>query len=319
MDQLFRGTEDSSRSSTTRASSVRGRNNRRNIDLTEVDRNPDDAYGADRPDADRSTGAGRTFYSIGNVNAWNRYQDNLRALNRHQNTFGTQGVDRQGNIVYTYSNQQQLNTARSLRAQVFDYQEDTQACDGGDRSACSRVGRFMGRNSRRPPPQYKGGGSYNPELSSEPTMEAEVAPSGDVAPAPPEAPETIEDREARCNANGGEWHSDVGGSCIYVAPSIPAEGSGSGEHNPHPDNIERPSGGGGSHDQQGQGSIHQDGRDGGVSGGEHTVHDLPSGGMTPKNFKRKNLNPNRERLNTILALESLRQPLQEEQDGRFLF
>lgn len=325
MERLFRGEEDSSRSSTTRASGVlsgrSGRGNRANIDNTVVDRDPDDAYGADRPESNPDSGnRNRVFYSIGNVNAWNRYQDNLRALQRYQNTYGTQTIDRQGNIQYRYESQERLNTARSLRANVFDYQEDTQGCNGGDEMACERVGRRVNRRTRQPPPQYTGqnrGGTYTPATSSNPELvEASVTPEGDAEPSPPEAPQTADDRQAECDANGGEWHNDAGGSCFYVAPTIPA-GSGSGEHNPHPDEIERPTGGGGSHDQQGQGSIHQDGRDGGQSGGEHTIHDLPAGGRTPSNFKRDNYNPNRERLNTILALASLREPL--EQKGRFLF
>lgn len=318
MDDLFQGRETAP-TTTTRASGVRsGRDssNRRNIDTTR-DSGATDTYDSARPPSVPDN-PNRAFYSVGNVNAWRRYQDNLRSLKRYQNTYGTQTIDRQGNIQYRYESQERLNTARSLRANVFDYQEDTQGCNGGDGMACERVGRRIG-NDRQIPTQYTGqnrGGSYTPATSSNPDLvEATVTPTGDVEPPPPEAPQTADHREADCNANGGSWSNDGGGGCYYTAPVIPA--GGSEEHNPHPDEIERPTAGGGSHDQQGQGSIHQDGRDGGQSQGEHTIHDLPSGGVTPKNFKRNNFNPNRERLNTILALASLREPL--EQKGRFLF
>lgn len=321
MDNLFQGRETAP-VTTTRASGVlssRSGGGRTNIDNTEVG----DAYGSDRPESNLNSGnPNRAFYSIGNVNAWNSYQDNLRALQRYQNTYGTQTIDRQGNIQYRYESQERLNTARSLRADVYDYQQDTQGCNGGDEMACERVGRRIG-NDRQIPSQYTGqnrGETYTPASSSNPELvEASVTPTGDVEPPPAEAPQSEDHREADCNANGGSWSNDGGGGCYYTAPVIPSEGSGSGsgEHNPHPDEIERPTGGGGSHDQQGQGSIHQDGRDGGQSQGEHTIHDLPSGGRTPKNFKRNNFNPNRERLNTILALASFKEPL--EQKGRFLF
>ena len=342
-DELFGNENDDTR--TTRAEHVGGKN-RRNIDNTLVGdevneddaglnedgtpRRDEDAYGSDRPDADRSTGASRTYYSIGNVNAWNRYADARRALLQHQNTYGTEVIGRDGKVYYTYSSQQQLNTARNLRATVYDYQNDNTACDGGDQNACDRVGRYGGASSQ----QYTGGAIYRPRNTAKPKLtsqsqeqdqEVAVEPDGSQAPthppqpSPPEAPETIEDRRARCEANGGEFHNDAGGACIEVAkPSHKVEPDPP-SHDPHPEEVSRPTGGGGSHEQQGQGSIHEDGRDGGKSQGEHTIHDLPSGGKTPKNFKRPSYNPNRQRINTILALESLRRPLREEQEGRFLF
>ena len=348
-DELFGNENDDTR--TTRAEHVAG-SNRRNIDNTLVGdevnegdaglnedgtpRRDEDAYGSDRPDADRSSGRSRTYYSIGNVNAWRRYTDARRALIEHQNTYGTEVIGRDGKVYYTYSSQQHLNTARNLRATVYDYQNDNKACDGGDQNACDRVGRYGGASSR----QYTGGKRYTPRDTNQPKLtsqdqEVVVEPDGSQAPAetpaeaprpappepippPPEAPDTLEERRQRCEAGGGEFHTDAGGSCFHVAkPSHVEEPTET--HDPHPEEISKPTSGGGSHEQQGQGSIHEDGRDGGKSQGEHTIHDLPSGGKTPKNFKRPSTNPNRQRLNTILALESLRQPLREEQDGRFLF
>ena len=261
------GGDHSSRSSQTRASNIArsGRNNRANIDSTEVG----DPYGSDRPDADRSTGAGRTFYSIGNINAWNRYQDNLRALESHQNTYGTREVDSDGNVLYRYSSQQMLNTARALRASVFDYQEDTRKCDSRDPDACRRVGRYVNRRTGEPPEQYRGnamgGGSYVPNETEEPVGMGDGSGSGSgdgsADMQPPEAP-AVEDREGEASDNPHEAHS----------------GASSMGHHEHDNQKHRdPVSGGGTHD----------GSAGRASHGDQTVHPLEPVG---NNNKKRRLN-----------------------------
>ena len=233
MSWAWGGNRDSSRTSRSRANNIGrgGRNNRANIDSTEVG----EPYGSDRPDADRSTGAGRTFYSIGNVNAWNRYQDNLRALERHQNTFGERTIDRDGNIVFRYNNQQQLNTARNLRASVFDYQEDTTACNNRDPDACRRVGRYVNRRTGDPPEQYRGdamgGGTYTPNETDDPIVEVPVSPTGDTGDMrPPETPAVEPPApDARPEDRTGRQEPEKDHSHRVVDPTASSGGSHSGK------------------------------------------------------------------------------------------
>lgn len=230
------GGRSGSRTSNSRSSTV---NQRRNNTSTSVNY---DYSGTGLPDDRTPSGDNRYLPLRQNVNAWNNYVSNSKALEDLTEAAINNGVARYSNNqqYVVWDRQADLNRARALRAQIEDYRNDQSACDSGNANACSRVGRRDAQDRAYYNPNQESYRNYflhnnreNPNASrpeppapppepepqpAEPAAEPAAEPPSDIMGGgddiTPDAADTYENKKARCINAGNRWTDDAGGACF---------------------------------------------------------------------------------------------------------